>query len=66
MLRGCSRNKRAIEEYHISSPIIVRFEGTNKEIALETIKPLKNVIYADGLISGVKELCLMKKEGDNK
>ncbi len=58
--------KRAIEEYHISSPIIVRFEGTNKEIALETIKPLKNVIYADGLISGVKELCLMKKEGDNK
>ncbi len=58
--------KKAIEEYRITSPIIVRFEGTNKEIALETIKPLENVIYADGLISGVKELCAMKKGGENQ
>lgn len=58
--------KGAIEEYGIASPIIVRFEGTNKEIALETIKPLKNVIYADGLISGVKALCDMKTGGDLK
>ena len=56
--------KKAIEEYGIKSPIIVRFEGTNKEIALETIKPLENVIYADGLISGVKELCVLKKGGE--
>ena len=56
--------KKAIEEYGIKSPIIVRFEGTNKEIALETIKPLENVIYADGLISGVNELCALEKGGD--
>ena len=56
--------KGAIEEYGITSPIIVRFEGTNKEIALETIKPLTSVIYADGLISGVEELCKLKEGGN--
>lgn len=55
--------KGAIEEYGITSPIIVRFEGTNKEIALETIKPLTTVIYADGLISGVEALCKLKAGG---
>ena len=34
------------------------------KIALETIKPLENVIYADGLISGVNELCALEKGGD--
>ena len=52
--------KEAIEMYDIESPIVVRFEGTNKDIALETIKPLKNVIYADGLLEGVAELCKLK------
>lgn len=58
--------KYAIEQYNITKPIVVRFEGTNKEIALETIAPLKKVIYADGLISGVEELVNLKKAGEKK
>ena len=58
--------KMAIEEYGITSPIIVRFEGTNKELALETIRPLDTVIYVDGLISGVEELCRLKEAGREK
>ena len=53
--------KGAIETYGVKVPVIVRFEGTNKEIALETIKTLPNVINVDGLISGVEALCKIKK-----
>lgn len=46
----------AKEIYGIEKPIVIRFEGTNKDKGLEIIKGLDNVIYADGLIQGVDEL----------
>ena len=46
----------AKETYGIDKPIVIRFEGTNKDKGLEIIKGLDNVIYADGLIQGVEEL----------
>ena len=52
----------AKENYEIDKPIIVRFEGTNKDRGLEIIKGLKNVIYADGLIQGVEELAKRKEQ----
>lgn len=52
----------AKEIYGIDKPIIVRFEGTNKEKGLEIIEGLKNVIYADGLIQGVDELVKRKDQ----
>lgn len=48
-------------EYKIELPIIVRFEGTNKEKGLEIIAGLDNVIFADGLIAGVDELVKRKE-----
>ena len=52
--------KLAIEEYGITKPVIVRFEGTNKEKGLEIISDLKSVTYVDGLIEGVNELMRQK------
>lgn len=46
----------AKETYGIDKPIVIRFEGTNKDKGLEIIQGLDNVIYADGLIQGVEEL----------
>lgn len=52
----------AKELYQIEKPIIVRFEGTNKEQGLQIIDGLENVIYADGLIQGVDELVKRKDQ----
>jgi len=52
----------AKELYAIEKPIIVRFEGTNKELGLQIIRGLDNVIYADGLIQGVNELVKRKEQ----
>lgn len=52
----------AKELYAIKKPIIVRFEGTNKELGLQIIQGLDNVIYADGLIQGVNELVKRKEQ----
>ena len=52
----------AKELYAIEKPIIVRFEGTNKELGLQIIQGLDNVIYADGLIQGVNELVKRKEQ----
>ncbi len=43
----------AVKEDGVTHPVVVRFEGTNKDKGLEIISDLDNVIYADGLISGV-------------
>lgn len=43
----------AVTEDGVTHPVVVRFEGTNKDKGLEIINDLTNVIYADGLISGV-------------
>ena len=43
----------AVTEDGVTHPVVVRFEGTNKDKGLEIIHDLTNVIYADGLISGV-------------
>ena len=48
-------------EYRVELPIIVRFEGTNKEKGLEISADLDNVIFADGLIAGVDELVKRKE-----
>lgn len=48
--------RKAVEELGITKPIIVRFEGTNKDIGLEIINGLENVTYVDGLLSGVEEI----------
>lgn len=52
----------AKETYEIDKPIIVRFEGTNKDKGLEIIEGLEDVIYADGLIQGVDELVKRKDQ----
>lgn len=52
----------AKELYHIEKPIVIRFEGTNKDKGLEIIQGLDNVIYADGLIQGVDELVKRKEQ----
>lgn len=49
--------KLAIEAQSVEKLIIVRFEGTNKDKGLEILRGIKgNVVYADGLQEGVKEL----------
>lgn len=46
----------AVTEDGVTHPVVVRFEGTNKDKGLEIIHDLDNVIYADGLISGVEAI----------
>jgi len=53
--------KLAIETYHINKPIIVRFEGTNKEKGLEILKDLDKVTYVNGLLEGVSEIVRQNK-----
>lgn len=48
--------RNAVEKQGIDKPIVVRFEGTNKEKGLEIINGLKGVTYVDGLLSGVEEI----------
>ncbi len=48
--------RNAVENQEIDRPIIVRFEGTNKDKGLEIIQGLKGVTYVDGLLSGVEEI----------
>lgn len=55
--------RAAVEHHQLTHPIIVRFEGTNKEKGLEIIEGLENVVYADGLLSGVEEIV---KRGSSK
>ncbi len=48
--------RKAVEELGVTKPIVVRFEGTNKEKGLEIIQGLPNVTFADGLREGVEVL----------
>lgn len=54
--------RRAKEIYEIDKPIIVRFEGTNKDKGMEIISGLDSVFYVDGLIQGVDELVKRKDQ----
>lgn len=45
--------RAAIEQYRIEKPVIVRFEGTNKDKGLEILNGLTGVIYVNGLAEGV-------------
>ena len=46
----------AKELYDIKQPMVIRFEGTNKDKGLEIINGLGNVTYVDGLLAGVEVL----------
>lgn len=46
----------AKELYVIKQPMVIRFEGTNKDKGLEIINGLGNVTYVDGLLAGVEVL----------
>lgn len=46
----------AKELYDIRQPMVIRFEGTNKDKGLEIINGLGNVTYVDGLLAGVEVL----------
>jgi len=46
----------AYKEYEIKKDIIVRFEGTNKQLGLEILKGTEKVTYVDGLYEGVDAL----------
>ncbi len=52
--------KLALEAAVIKKPIIVRFEGTNKEQGLEILESLEEVTYVSGLLEGVSELVKLK------
>lgn len=54
--------RRAKEQYGIQKPIIIRFEGTNKELGMQIIQGLDNVIFVDGLIQGVDALVSRKDQ----
>jgi succinyl-CoA synthetase beta subunit len=54
--------KLAIENYGIEKPVIVRFEGTNKDKGLEILSNLKQVTYVPGLLEGVSELVKQRSE----
>ncbi len=46
----------AKEMFHVKQPMVIRFEGTNKDKGLEIINGLDNVTYVDGLLAGVEVL----------
>lgn len=46
----------AKELFNIKKPMVIRFEGTNKDKGLEIIHGLDNVTYVDGLLAGVEVL----------
>ena len=48
--------RMAKELYDIKQPMVIRFEGTNKDKGLEIISGLGNVTYVDGLLAGVEVL----------
>lgn len=48
--------KLAVEKAEIQKPIIVRFEGTNKNQGLEILESIDAVTYVPGLLEGVMEL----------
>ena len=54
--------RKAKECYGIEKPIIIRFEGTNKELGMQIIQGLKDVIFVDGLIQGVDALVSRKEQ----
>lgn len=48
--------RAALEEHGIDRPVIVRFEGTNKDKGLEILSGLSGVTYVNGLEEGVEAL----------
>jgi succinyl-CoA synthetase beta subunit len=46
----------AVEQYCIKKPVIVRFEGTNKETGIEIIKKAKCINYVPGSAEGMEAL----------
>lgn len=46
--------REALTEHGVSTPVVVRFEGTNKDKGLEILAGLDGVTYVDGLSSGVE------------
>ena len=52
--------RRAYEAGHLTKPVILRFEGTNKARGLEIISGIPGVAYADSLLEGVAVLCAEK------
>jgi succinyl-CoA synthetase beta subunit len=47
---------KALEQYGANKPVIVRFEGTNKEMGIDIIKQAGYVTYVPGLAEGVEAL----------
>ena len=58
--------KLAVEKAEIRKPIIVRFEGTNKNQGLEILGSINAVTYVPGLLEGVTELVKFKSEMQNR
>lgn len=52
--------RRAYEAGHLTKPVILRFEGTNKARGLEIISGIPGVTYADSLLEGVAALSAEK------
>ena len=52
--------RRAYEAGHLTKPVILRFEGTNKARGLEIISGIPGVTYADSLLEGVAVLSAEK------
>jgi len=45
--------QRAVSEYGLSLPVVVRFEGTNKQKGLEIVEDIQGVRFADNLPTAV-------------
>ena len=58
--------RAAIEDHAIDRPVIVRFEGTNKDKGLEILSGVGGVQYVDGLVPGVEVLAAQRKDGTVK
>lgn len=56
--------RMALEAADTKKPIIVRFEGTNKDQGLKILESLEEVTYVPGLLEGVSELVKMKEMGN--
>lgn len=52
----------ALEAAVTKKPIIVRFEGTNKDLGLKILESLEEVTYVPGLLEGVGELVKLKEK----
>ena len=48
--------KKALEKSGDNKTIVIRFEGTNKDIGVEIITSTKNAVSVDGIVEGVEAI----------